>query len=51
MPQLFSIGKAAKQLGVSIKTLRDWDKKGLINFTTTPGGHRRIEESEINRFC
>ena len=49
MPHLFSIGKAAKLLGVSIKTVRDWDKKRFIEVISTPGGHRRIEENEINR--
>jgi len=45
----FSIGEAAKLLGVSIKTVRVWDKKGFIEVISTPGGHRRIEEKEINR--
>ena len=49
MSKLYSIGEAAEKLGISIITLRRWDKKGQINTINTPGGHRRIEESEINR--
>lgn len=49
MSHLYSIGKAAEMLGVSIKTVREWDKKGFIKVISTPGGHRRIEDNEINR--
>lgn len=29
MNKLLSIGQASKALGVTIQTLRNWDKKGL----------------------
>ncbi len=40
--------KAAESLGVSISTLRRWDKEGKIKSIRTPGGQRRfcIEEYE-----
>ncbi|MGK7898335.1 MAG: IS607 family transposase [Xenococcus sp. (in: cyanobacteria)] len=40
--------KAAESLGVSIGTLRRWDKEGKIKSIRTPGGQRRfcIEEYE-----
>ena len=37
-----SIGQASNYLGVSISTLRRWDKEGyLIPDVYTVGGHRR----------
>lgn len=30
MNKLLSIGQASKVLGVTIQTLRNWDKKGLL---------------------
>jgi len=47
--KLFSIGKIAKMLGVSIETIRRWEKKGLIKGIRTPTNYRRFPESEINR--
>lgn len=38
-----SIGQAAKELGVSPKTLRRWEAKGLIEAERTPAGHRRYD--------
>jgi len=36
-------------LGVCPTTIRRWDKNNLIKCIRTPGGHRRIHESEIER--
>lgn len=33
--------EAAAAFGVSLKTLRDWEKRGKLLSTRTPGGHRR----------
>ena len=41
------IGKAAKLLGVSIDTLRRWEKDGKIASTRTIKGHRRYDDGEI----
>ncbi len=38
-----SIGKAAKELGVSPQTLRRWEAEGKIRVERTPGGHRRYD--------
>jgi putative resolvase len=36
-----SIGKAAKEIGVSLDTLRRWEKSGKITVERTVKGHRR----------
>ena len=42
MNNLLSIGKASKLLGVTIQTLRNWDKQGLLKpDELTKGGERR----------
>lgn len=35
------IGQAARILGVSIETLRRWEKVGKLKSERTPSGHRR----------
>ena len=42
-----SIGKAAKELGVSNKTLRRWEATGKITSERTPKGHRRYDLSKL----
>ena len=42
--------KEAKELlGVSTKTIQNWDKAGIISVVRTPGGRRRIPLSEVER--
>ncbi len=42
--------KEAKELlGVSTKTIQNWDKAGIISVLRTPGGRRRIPLSEVER--
>jgi molybdopterin-binding protein len=41
--------EAAKILGVSYPTLKQWIYRGKIRSVKTPGGHHRIPESEIDR--
>ena len=41
--------EAAKILGVSVRTIQRWDKSGKIKCIRTPGGKRRVPESEIRR--
>jgi len=45
-----SIGKASKLLGVSIHTLRRWEKERKIKSTRTANGHRRYDEGELSGF-
>lgn len=42
-----SIGKAANELGVSIHTLRRWEREGKIQSERTPNGHRRYDLAQI----
>jgi putative resolvase len=49
MVLFYRIGEAAVRLGVCTKTIRRWDAAGKIQCHRTPGGHRRISLSEIER--
>lgn len=44
-----TLGEAAKQLGVSVKTLRNWDGAGKIKTVRTVGNQRRVPVEEIER--
>lgn len=46
---LYRIGDVAEKFNVTIPTVRNWEKQGQIKSIRTNGGHRRYEESEINR--
>jgi putative resolvase len=49
MDKLMTMKEAKELLGVSTKTIQNWDKAGIINVVRTPGGRRRIPLSEIER--
>ena len=42
-----TIGEAAKEVGVTVETLRLWEKAGKIKSERTQGNHRRYELEEI----
>ncbi len=46
----FTLSETARKLGVSVDTLRRWEKKGKINGIRTEGGHRRFSLEEIENF-
>jgi len=46
---LLSPRDAARILGVSYPTLKQWIYKKKIRTARTPGGHHRVPESEIDR--
>jgi molybdopterin-binding protein len=48
MPDL-SLGDAAKALGVSVDTLRRWDRAGRLKTTRDARNRRRVPVSEIER--
>ncbi len=45
---LLNIGTAAEYLGISIDTLRRWEKKGRIQPLRSPGGHRYYSKSNLD---
>jgi len=48
--KLISISEAANMLGVSIDTLRRWDKSGKLSSIKTEGGHRKYNRFQIELF-
>jgi putative resolvase len=49
MTSLLRLSKAADLLGVTTRTLRAWDTAGTIKVVRSPGGHRLIPVSEVER--
>jgi len=49
MPVDLSLGEAAQQLGVSVDTLRRWDRDGKLETTRDPNDRRRVPLTEIER--
>jgi len=50
MPErLYTLKEACLLLGLHPRTIQKWDKQGKIRIIRTPGGRRRIPESEIRR--
>jgi molybdopterin-binding protein len=47
----FSLGEAARALGVSEDTLRRWDRAGKLKTTRDANNRRRVPESEITRLA
>jgi putative resolvase len=44
-----SISDAAKELGVSVDTIRRWSDQGKIRYERAPSGHRRFYLADIKR--
>lgn len=49
-PKLFSPREAAKILGISYSTLKQWIHKKKLQSVKTAGGHHRIPEPELDKF-
>jgi molybdopterin-binding protein len=49
MPRQYAIGEAAHLLGVSVDTLRRWDRQGRIRTRRDHANRRVISASEIDR--
>jgi putative resolvase len=47
--RLYNLKEACLLLGLHPRTIQKWDKQGKIRVVRTPGGRRRIPESEIRR--
>src|SRR3990167_5458880 len=48
--KIFSIQEVANILGVSAKTLRRWEEKGILKPHRTPGNQRRYTQEQIDNF-
>ncbi|MSZ77757.1 MAG: helix-turn-helix domain-containing protein [Actinobacteria bacterium] len=46
---LIPIGEAARILGVTVETVRRWNRAGQIEAGRTVGGQRRFRRSEVER--
>ena len=49
MQRLLAPREAARILGISYPTLKQWIYRGKLRTAKTPGGHHRVPESEIDR--
>jgi putative resolvase len=47
--RLYTLKEACLLLGLHPRTIQKWDKQGKIRVVRTPGGRRRIPESELRR--
>jgi len=47
--RLLSIGEASEYLGVSIDTLRRWEKRGRIEPLRSPGNHRYFSKESLDK--
>lgn len=42
-----AIGETARLLGVSVDTVREWERQGVIASSRTPGNQRRFRRSDV----
>jgi molybdopterin-binding protein len=47
--EFYSVSEAARTLGISIDTLRRWDRQGRIKTERDQGNRRLVSASEIDR--
>ena len=48
--QSYKVNETAKILGVTTKTIRNYDERGILNAERTVGNHRVIMRDELIRF-
>jgi excisionase family DNA binding protein len=46
----YTTGDVARLLGVTDRTIVNWERAGLLRAFTTPGGHRRFRASDVEAF-
>ncbi len=47
MKELLTVSQAAKKLGITTTTLREWDASGYIPSIRTKGNHRRYRKEDV----
>lgn len=45
---LLKIGQVAEAFNVTVGTVRNWDREGLLRSIRTPGGQRRFRRSDVD---
>lgn len=50
MKALLSIGQAAARLGLSVDTVRELERSGVLSAERTPGGHRRFRPVVLDAY-
>lgn len=45
--KLLRIGEVAEAFGVTVPTVRAWDKAGKLTSVRTPGGQRKFPAAEV----
>ncbi len=45
--EMLAAGAAARLAGVTVGTLRRWEREGRITASRTPGGQRRFRRDEV----
>ena len=48
--RMLTVGEVATRAGVSVDTVRGWDRAGVLPARRTPGGQRRYLETEVGEF-
>lgn len=48
--KIYKIGEFAKLLGVSLSTLRKWDREGILKAKRTPTDRRFYTEEQYKEF-
>jgi len=46
---LMGVAAAASRLGVHENTVRNWSDRGILKAVRLPGGHRRLDSSQVER--
>lgn len=49
-PVALPIGEVARLAGVTVGTVRNWDRAGKLPSFRTPGGQRRFRQADVDAF-
>jgi molybdopterin-binding protein len=49
--ELLKPAEAARELGVSYPTMKQWIYRGKVDSVKTPGGHHRVPRAEVDRLA
>lgn len=47
--QLVPIGLVATRFGVTVATIRAWERAGRLTAIRTPGGQRRFRQTDVDK--